>query len=323
MSTEREYDVTCLGLFCVDLLLKPITRLPPPGEMEPFQAFELTTGGCANNTAIALARLRRRVAAVGLVGRDHFGDLVLKTLTDNGVDGAGMARHSHIPTSLSIVLVAPDGERSFLYNVGANAALSPEHVPWERVARSHILHVAGVCLLPDLEGENLARVLRRARELGILTSVDTALNPDGIFWEALAPAFPHLDLFLPSLAEASRLVGTDQPDLIAEALLAAGVGAVMLKMGEKGCYVATREEHWLVPAFPVRVVDTCGAGDSAVGGFLAGQLAGWSLVESARLANGVGATCVTALGALAGLRNLEETIRFMDEHPAPPPRRLK
>ena len=65
---------------------------------------------------------------------------------------------------------------------------------------------------------------------------------------------------------------------------------------EAGCYIRTKNEEFNIPAYKVEVIDTTGAGDSFVGGFLTGMVKGWSLRESGKFANAVGALCVTALG---------------------------
>jgi sugar/nucleoside kinase (ribokinase family) len=89
-----------------------------------------------------------------------------------------------------------------------------------------------------------------------------------------------------------------------------GAGAVALKAGADGCYVSGEGFEGRVEGFSVRAVDGTGSGDAFVAGLLYGRLAGWPLERSARLANGLGALAVTALGATDGLRGLEETLAF-------------
>jgi sugar/nucleoside kinase (ribokinase family) len=92
-----------------------------------------------------------------------------------------------------------------------------------------------------------------------------------------------------------------------------GVKTVALKMGAEGCYVRTAEREIRVPAFHVCAVDGTGSGDAFVAGFLLGTLAGWELEDVARMANAVGAMCVTAPGATTGLKSFSETINFLVE----------
>jgi sugar/nucleoside kinase (ribokinase family) len=225
-----------------------------------------------------------------------------------------MVHHLDLPTSLSIVLINSKGERSFIYNIGANAALSQEYLNWELITQSRILHIAGAGLYPELSSENLSLVLRKAKRCGVLTSVDTALNPKENKWESFALSLPYIDYFLPSLVEATALTSTDNPELAAELFLKEGVGTVVIKMGEKGSYVATKEERWQVSAFKVDVVDTCGAGDTSVAGFLTGILKGFKPHRAAQLANAVGALCITTMGATEGVRSYEDTLQFIEKN---------
>jgi sugar/nucleoside kinase (ribokinase family) len=122
-----------------------------------------------------------------------------------------------------------------------------------------------------------------------------------------------VDYFVPSLAEAQALTGLADPEDIARALLDRGVGVVALKMGSAGCLVASGTHGWLrLPAFEVPVIDTTGAGDAFAAGFMAGVWLGWSLEQTARLANAAGALCVTGAGASGNVRSLPETLAFID-----------
>jgi sugar/nucleoside kinase (ribokinase family) len=137
--------------------------------------------------------------------------------------------------------------------------------------------------------------------------------------DLLAPCLPHLDYFVPSLAEARALTGLDEPEEVARALLDHGVGTVGLKMGADGCLVMTCAGDSLrMPAFEVQAVDATGAGDAFAAGFIAGVWKEWSLEKTARLANAVGALCVTGVGATGGVRSLPETLTFMESAKARP-----
>ena len=323
-------DVLSVGNFCVDLLVKPVRRLPEPGGLEIIDEYELQTGGCGNNCAIALSRLGLSVATVGRVGDDRTGDIVLELLTANGVRTDLMVRDRTARTSLSVVAVSDRGERSFLHHPGATLNLTAADVPAEALSGARALHVGGTFLLPGLDGAPMADLLRRARTAGALTFVDTAVDGHGNRLEVVEPILPQVDFFLPSEAEARGITGQDDPAAMAAFLLGRGVKAVCIKLGEQGCYVAGRSPHPLapspipmgeggpegvegsyVPAFSVVPVDTCGAGDTFTAGFIAGVLNGFDLAEAARMANGVGAMCVTGLGATTAVGSWDQTLAFM------------
>ena len=314
-------DVLSLGIFVVDVLGRQLDRFPDKGKLALFDEMETHTGGCANNTAIALARLGISVGAMGKIGEDLFGNLVLQTLTENGVDTTGMVTTANAGTSFTFVAVASDGERSFCHYLGANGELHETELGWDIIKTAKILHIGGALVMPNFDGEPMANVLRKAKALGITTSLDTAWDATGKWLDTLEPCLPYIDIFLPSLTEAQHLVGdaglqttpAESTELreIAQFFRDYGIHTVGIKMGIQGSYVCRGPvEEIFVPAYPVNVVDTTGAGDAYVAGFLAGTVMGWDLKATAELASATGAACVTAIGTTAGIQNLEETLKI-------------
>lgn len=308
-------EITCLGILVADLLGRPIDSLPPKGRLGLVDEMTLHIGGCASNTGIDLARLGVATAVLGMVGADGLGDFVVQTLEREGVDVRGVRRHPNASTSATMVLISSDGERTFLHHTGGNARFTEHDVDWDVVASSRILHVAGALVMPALDGEPMARVLKKAKSLGAITSLDTVWDATGQWMRLLGPSLEHADYFMPSLSEAVELTGLSEPRDVAHALRDRGVGCVCLKMGEDGCYIQTGDAELHVPVYQVQAVDGTGTGDAWDAGFLLGVLKGWDLEKSARFANAVGALCVMAVGATAGIRSLEETLRFMETTP--------
>ena len=301
-------DVISLGIFVVDVIGRAIDRYPEKGGLVVFDELEMHSGGCANNTAIGLAKLGIDVGAVGRIGTDKFGDFVLQTLNDNHVDTRGVVRDTKTNTSVTFVTVASDGERSFLHYMGSNGIFSEADVDFDLIRVSKILHVAGSFVMPKLDGEPTAHILRTAREAGVVTSLDTVWDTSGNWLKTLEPCLPHVDVFLPSIEEAKQLTGLDSPPDIARFLMDYGIQTVGLKMGDRGSYVRSGTEEFYVPAYEVDVVDTTGAGDAYVAGFLAGTVMGWDLKRTSELASAAGAACVTAIGTTAGIKDFEETM---------------
>ncbi|MEA3421800.1 MAG: carbohydrate kinase family protein, partial [Acidobacteriota bacterium] len=102
------------------------------------------------------------------------------------------------------------------------------------------------------------------------------------------------------------------PEEITSFLLKYGIKIVGLKMGKKGCFLCKQgEKGTYIPAFPVKAVDTTGAGDAWVAGFLTGFIKGWPLEKIGSFANGVGALSTLSFGAVGGVKSIEETLKFM------------
>ncbi|NMA95740.1 MAG: carbohydrate kinase family protein [Clostridiales bacterium] len=306
-------DVTCLGILVADAIAKPVTEIPDSGKLSLVDQIELHTGGCATNAAIDLIRMGMPVSIVGKVGNDGFGRFLQASLVDEGVDVRGLKMDDDSNTSASIVLVSEDGERSFIHCLGSNATFDESDIDYGIIKESKILFVAGALLMPNFDGEPTARVLKWAKDNDIYTVLDTAWDSTGRWMKAIGPCLPYLDLFMPSIEEAKMLTDEDDVDIMADVFLEMGAKNVVIKMGHKGCFIKNHSERYELPVFDVEVVDTTGAGDAFVAGFITGLLKGWDLKKSGIYANAVGAHCVMEMGASNGIRSLDEIVEFIIE----------
>jgi sugar/nucleoside kinase (ribokinase family) len=307
-------QIASVGILVADVVAKPVSHYPERGVCAHVERMELHVGGCASNVALALAKLGLPVCLVGRVGRDPFGDFLLTELQRYGVDTRGVQRSATAGTSSTMVMVHPDGERSFIHHMGANAEFCPDDIDWELIRDCAIFHLAGAYLMPRMDGEPAARVLQAAKQRGMMTCLDTTWDASGQWMRLLQPCLPYLDYITPNYSEASMLTGETDPEKIADRLVEAGVGTAVIKMDAQGCFVKNRAEAFHLPACKVAVVDMLGAGDCFTAGWLAGISMGWDLRRTARLANAVGALCVSALGATTGVKPLAETLQFMEQN---------
>ena len=317
-------DVVCAGIVIADCVARPVIKQPKPGQLELVDRIGLYSGGSAANTGFDLVKLGARVALVGCVGEDGFGDFLEAQALRAGCDANLLKRHPSASTSATLVTVGEDGERAFLHSIGANAHFGPDDVPLERLkARgATVLHLAGFFILPEMEGrtgEPAVALFARATQLGFLTSLDCVWDATGRWGSLIASVLAQTDIFCPSINEAREIVKLSEsssPRAVAEALFALGLRQVVaLKMGPEGSFVMARDgEHHFVPAPTVVTVDGTGAGDAFIAGFIAAKLQGLSLLECAKLGNATGALCVGAMGATAGVsgwndaRDLAESI---------------
>src|SRR5712692_6431148 len=249
-------DVLCIGNIQFDVLARPIVTLPRPGTLARVEEIRFSLGGNGMNTAAGLARLGVPTALFGQVSRDFLGDHALAQLAVAGVVTSAVARHPTAGTGVSLIAVAPDGERSITFTNGANDLFCLDDVPDDLLHQVRVLCVGSVFVLPQLTGEALARLFQRARAAGVTTVLDVCWDGEGRGLPFLAPCLPYTDLFAPSLEEGCQLTGRDEPAAIAAALLAAGAGAVGLKLGPQGCYLATVDEGHFIPTVPLEGVDT-------------------------------------------------------------------
>lgn len=297
---ERAYDLITIADACVDLLVDLGETLPQFGQRELWvKDYFLEMGGSACIFACQAAKLGLRVGILGVVGDDPYGQLVLRRLRESGVDTRFMTVDPALKTGLGVALCRASGDRAILTYGGSLNALGPEDVHDEFLALGGHLHYCSYYLqtkllpvVPDL--------LRRARSLGLTTSLDTNWDPSGTFDGGLQTALDQVDLFFPNEQEARAITGFEDVQAAASKLLEK-VPTVAIKLGEKGSLVASRQERFYVPVEPVaRPVDTVGAGDNYDAGFLAGWLRGLPLEACAALGNACGRASTLAPGGLIG-----------------------
>lgn len=308
--------VTCVGILVADLIGRPINRFPEKGRLLLVPEMELHVGGCAHNTAVDLKKIGEEVLVVGKVGDDDLGEVIINSLKRHGIDTQGISKDSHYHTSATMVLLDDRGERTFLHYPGANQALRASDVKDDFIQKARVVHVAGSFLMPGFDGEETAKVFARARELGVLTSLDTAWDDTGRWFSTIAPVLPLVDIFISNRDEAGCISGKDGLVDIARFFLEHGAKVVAIKMGGEGSFIMTRDEKIVVPPFRVEAVDGTGAGDAFAAGFLFGYLRGWDLYEVGRFANACGAMCVEKMGATEGVGSFEVVRKFIEDHEA-------
>lgn len=310
-------DIACVGILTADCIAKTVDKIPEAGKLGLIDSLKLYTGGCALNAAIDLAKLGAKVAIVGMVGNDGFGTFMKGELGKYGIDERGLKMSDETGSSASVVLINSDGERSFIHTTGANAKFSEKDVDYSVLEESKIVFVAGTMLMPSFDGEQCAVMLKKCREMGKITVLDSAWDDTGRWMEILAPCMPYIDYFIPSVDEARMFAGCDDLDEMANRFFDMGVKHVAIKTGKDGCYVRETRESAGVQVASYKViqpVDTTGAGDSFCSGFLYGLANGMNMQESAQLGNAVGAHCITEVGASTGIKPYVEIRKFMEEN---------
>ncbi len=309
-------DIACIGILVADVIAKPIDKIPEAGLLERISSINIYSGGCAMNAGIDMAKIGLKVAVLGKVGKDSFGDFLESELIKNNIDVRGLSKDDVLQTSASVVLSSSNGERSFLHTVGANAGFGAEDVNYDVIKESNIVFVGGTMLMDKFDGEECAEVLKKCKAMGKTTVLDTAWDAKGRWMKVLAPCLPYIDYFIPSIDEAIELSGKETPEEIADVFFDMGVKKVVIKLGSKGCYGREEKdgEGIYVSSYKVDAVDTTGAGDSFCAGFLTGLAKGLSFKDSMRFANATGAHCVKAMGASTGIKPYGEIYKFMEEN---------
>jgi len=309
---QQDIDVLCVGIAVLDVFGKPVDTIPDWGRLQTFDHIEHHIGGCAVNTAVGLARLGTSAAIGVCVGHDDAGDFLERRLSENGVDTSGVVKTRDASTSFTFIMIDSNGRRRYLHHVGANAVLTDTDISSELLRRSRFLHIGGSFLMPNMDGERTAHLLKRAKDLGLRTFMDTAYNTTVNARDLILPCLKYLDVFMPSIEEAEIITGKTSVDDLLEDLSGYGVPVVGIKLGPEGCIIRVDGETYRQPAFNVEPVDISGAGDSFMAGFIFGQLRGWSIDKTAIFANAVAAHCIRSIGCSEGIRPAEKILDFVE-----------
>ncbi len=304
--------VTVLGAHILDVLGRPVEEIPPGQGSARLLQIRATAAGTAAGTGVDLAKLGARVLAVGALGDDLLGDIVVAAMARHGVDTSGLSRKSAAQTSATILPIRGNGERPALHVPGATSLLELADVDLDRVRRSRALLIGAPDALGPVVGD-LGQVVAAARAGGALVAVDVLHPGRPQDLARIAGLLAEADWFLPN---GDQLLALTARDELAEAIadvLALGTAGVAVTLGAGGCLVGWRGGGAPValPAIEVEVVDTTGCGDGFTAGMLAGLLAGVGPVDAAWLGIACGSLVATGLGSDAGIENLGQVLDFL------------
>jgi sugar/nucleoside kinase (ribokinase family) len=209
-----------------------------------------------------------------------------------------------LETGVNIVLIDHAGERHFLTNPkGRLRKLSVADVEPYLHEAADIVSFASVFVSPLLDMGAMEEIFRKIKERpGRILVADMTKPKNGEGLEDVEKWLPYVDFFMPNEEELTLLTGEKDAYKNAELLVETGVKCVVIKRGKAGCLIRTKEDCFEIPAYPVEhVVDTTGAGDCFVAGFLWGLSKGLSLEECGRMACATASCAVEAVGATEGI----------------------
>lgn len=274
--------IVSAGHICLDITpvffdshVGRIDELLTPGKLINMDTADVHTGGSVSNTGLAMKVLGANVSLAGKVGDDAFGNMVKKAFEDYGAaDGLIIAEGES--TSYSVILAIPGIDRIFLHHTGANDTFLAEDIPEETLKDTALFHFGYPPLMQNMyqnEGEELGRVLKKARDAGAATSmdmasVDPASQAGKAPWDViLQKTIPYTDFFVPSVEELCYMLDrprfeewqrraggrdiTEMLDLdkdirpLADRCMEMGAKVLLIKCGAPGIYYRTASEETL------------------------------------------------------------------------------
>jgi 2-dehydro-3-deoxygluconokinase len=277
-----------------------------PGPVASGSGARLGIAGSESNVAIGVTRLGCRATWIGRVGGDPFGRLVARELRAEGVDARIVLDQRPTGTLLREQRTTGLARTTYYRSGSAGSRLSPEDVADDVLDTADLLHVTGITpALGDGPAAALARVVAMAVERGVRVSFD--VNYRAALWSseeavvALEPLLGKADIVFAGQHEAALFCGPASPAALAKSLHETGGSMAVVTGGAAGSWVCGDGFELAQPAHRVRVVDTVGAGDAFVAGFLAELMAGHDAVHCLATATALGAFAVSTLGDWEGL----------------------
>lgn len=299
----KRFDVLLDGGYFSDLVFTGLPEFPRLGHEIYSREFDLVPGG-AYNTAVAMHRLRLKVAWPCCFGSDPFSQFVRDSAVGEGLD-ASFFEKSMQPSLRITVAFSFDHERAFL-------SYSDPVQPLPLLKLLKRLRPAWLCVTHLAFGADYEQLFRTARELDTRVFMDCQAHRQSLSNPDIRNALQLVDVFAPNEEEALLLTGKQNAEQALEALIEF-VPLVIIKQGGSGCLCRQQGSETLrVPGIHVKVVDTTGAGDNFNCGFVCGQANGFSLLDSLRMANICGGLSTQSRGGTTTSPTFNQVKHFLE-----------
>jgi len=305
-------QIAVVGSINLDLVVRCAT-LPRPGETVMACDLAEMCGGKGANQAVAASRAGGKVALVGRVGDDHFGQRLREQLLHEQVDCQQVKASTGCASGAAMVSVEESGENAIVVVPGANGQMTAADVltARETIASSDVLLVQ-----LEVPLDAVVAAVQLAQQAGVRVILDPAPAR-----EHLPAELWQVDLICPNETEAALLTGMPvqteaEVSQAARALQARGAKAVVITLGERGAWLATGQESEWIPAFSANVVDTTAAGDAFAGACAVHWAEHDCLADAVRFASAAGALATSQAGAQSSMARRTEIDTLCRTRPA-------
>lgn len=288
--------------------------------------FEQNPGGAPANLLAMASKLGMNTAFIGKVGRDAFGFYLADILGQNNINIEGLIFSDEAPTTLAFVHLNKDGERSFSFyrNQSADLLLRSNEIDMDLIDRCKIFHFGSLSFTDEPCKSAVLSALEYAICAGKYISYDPNYRPD--LWksekealEGMRLGLKYADIIKLSEEEAFMLSGEEAIETAAKYLIDQDIALVLITLGDKGSFYATKQHIGYVKSFEVDQIDATGAGDAFLGAVLSvlirfgckiDELDASSLQRMLRFANACAALSVTRRGGIPSMPTLDEVEEF-------------
>lgn len=290
--------------------------------LNEVKAFFPSAGGSVSNILVEASRLGLKTGFLGCVGDDEFGTLVLNDFKAQNVDISHVKRVKGFATGIAFYSVDETGDRHYIFYrfpgySDPETMLKPEDIDEGYIASTKMFHYSEAMLRKALTRETVFRILEVAKEHNVSVSYDP--NVREALWSnreefqlTQRRVLRLTDVFLSTFREATLIGGGSNVEETLDNVLNLGPSTVVIREGEQ-YHVAFKGERMVIPIFKVKAVDTSGAGDVFVAGFLAGLAKQWPVDKAVMLGSAVAAIKVMSAGTRGKLPTMEDALKFLKE----------
>ncbi len=307
-------DVVCFGTALMDITVGLVDQVDLlRQENMKVSTIEYTPGGDACNESKVLANLGHDVAYVGRVGDDALGNAIIDDLNANGVNVSHIKKTDDSTCSV-IKLIGKNDRKTFIipeYDTTLQT-LSTEDFDLGLLMDTKILTIGSLLVHPYLTAEKLVPILDEAKRNHVLTFADIGSTSRPEAFKEFEEVWKRLDYFFPNYEEGKALTGKDDYEEIADVLLGAGIKNVVVKLGKSGSFFKNGEEAIMQPVFSVEnVLDTTGAGDTFIAGFISGMLQGFDVKKCLEFGSAASALTIQVHGASTAVKSCSQIKEFI------------
>ncbi len=300
--------VSVIGAAVVDIFAAPVDKEIFEKGSVPAGNIGLSCGGDAFNESVILSDLGIETELISLLGDDEAAGTILKSLKARGVDSSKITKDGDIATGMNIVLVDDMGERYFITNPESSLRkLSKEHIIQHIDDMGDIVSFASIFVSPMLTISDMEEVFKAVKKKpGRILVADMTTAKNGETVKNIEALLQYIDYLIPNEKEAYMLTGEKDPQKSANSFLEHGANCVIIKCGKDGCIYKNSTEEGSVHAYQdAKVIDTTGAGDSFVAGFISGLSKGLNLKDCCRYGCAVASVVVEHMGTqcMDGIKN--------------------
>ncbi|MFA7568139.1 MAG: PfkB family carbohydrate kinase [Alkalispirochaeta sp.] len=301
------FDVVGLGIATQDILAVT-PKLPQTNDCFPIPNVEMQGGGPVATALVTLARLGATCSYLGAFAPDPIGQMIRTELTQYGVDISRSPIREKGVSSVSVILVEEQsGDRSILYQPGNANERSPEEIKPGWISSARVLHLDGFSRKAALRAAQIARAHQ------VKVSFDGGAGES--LWQNMEELLLLVDILVVAKKFAAQVTGLNDPLESGPALLKKyRCQEVVITDGKQGSWYWDTKLHFHQPAFPIKAIDTTGAGDTFHGAYLYAYLQPhWNVPFRLKFASAVAALKCRQIGGRKGIPSLEEAVAFVEE----------